>query len=111
MELLPIIVPMLLGFLALLFAILRTTGRLDDKIGRLDNKIDQVRVSLEAKMERGFALAREERNHGFALAREERNYGFAMAHQERRDLRNRIDRITDSLALRGLILPESGQQT
>ena len=65
----------------------RLDAKTDDQVTRLDAKIDGLRTELRAEMERG----------------------FARMHSDYRDVRNRLDRLTDSLALRGLQLePEEG---
>ena len=65
----------------------RLDAKIDDQVTRLDAKIDGLRTELRAEMERG----------------------FARMHSDYRDVRNRLDRLTDSLALRGLQLePEEG---
>ncbi|MBU42374.1 MAG: hypothetical protein CMN76_04080 [Spirochaetaceae bacterium] len=77
----------------------RLDAKIEERGNRLDAKIDQQVTRLETKID---SLRME--------LREEMHAGFAQVHSDYRDVRNRLDRLTDSLALRGLQLiePEEG---
>ena len=66
----------------------RLETRMNERAARFDSKIDDLRTELRAEMKSG----------------------FAQVHSDYRDVRHRLDRLTDSLALRGLQLlePEEG---
>lgn len=113
MESVILLMTSILGFLSLLFAIVRTTstlrrdirgdierldGRMDRVEGRLDRqdgKIDALRSEMDSKME-SLRTGLEQKM----------ERGFSKVHEDHRDLRGRLDRITDNLALRGLIPTE-----
>lgn len=103
----------ILGMLGLFFATLRSTAtlrrelredigaldvRMDSRIDRLDTRIDQI----DAKVDRLGAQSDAARGE----IRVEFQRGFDRLHEEYRDIRKRLDRLTDSLALRGLQLIE-----
>lgn len=145
MESIALLVTAILGFLSMLFAIVRTTstlrrdirgdigrlegrmdrldGRMDgfdgrmDRLGdRLDRRIDALQAStdglqgrmdglqgrmdtLQSRMDGKFDALRADLEHKLES-------GFLKMHDDHRDLRGRLDRITDNLALRGLIPTE-----
>ena len=92
MESVAILVSLALGFLTVIFAILRTTNTV-----RQDLRGDILR--LEDRTDRGFAAV----NARIDGVESRMDAGFARLHDDHRDLRGRLDRITDNLALRGLI--------
>ncbi|HBS04321.1 MAG TPA: hypothetical protein DEA96_05095, partial [Leptospiraceae bacterium] len=77
----------------------RLDAKIEEQENRLDAKIEEQGNRLDAKID---SLRTE--------LREEMQRGFARVHSDYRDVRNRLDRLTDSLALRGLQLiePEEG---
>lgn len=107
------------GFATLVIAFWRTAAslrrdvRADLAEWRAELKGDNA--SLRAELKGGNASLRAEMKADIAEVRtdirrlEDRmDRGFAAVHADHRDLRSRVDRITDSLAVRGLIPSEEG---
>ncbi|MEQ8352227.1 MAG: hypothetical protein RH862_12130 [Leptospiraceae bacterium] len=115
----------IVGMLGLFYATLRTAAmtrresradfeRLDSKIeeqgNRLHTKIDTHVARLETRMNERAARFDSKIDDLRTELRAEMKSGFAQVHSDYRDVRHRLDRLTDSLALRGLQLlePEEG---
>lgn len=64
------------------------------------------RAGLEAAEQVPFLLLRTEVRADLHRIEDRMERGLGLLHADQRDLRVRIDRITDNLALRGLIQPE-----
>ena len=98
----------IVGMLGLSYATLRSAAvtRLESRADfeRLYSKIEAQGARLDSKIEeQGNRLDARIDNLRSEL-REEMHAGFSRMHSDYRDVRNRLDRLTDSLALRGLKL-------
>ncbi len=95
----------------------RIDAKIDSKIdtleSMLESRIDGVQVKLESKIDgQDSRISSLEEKFDSKIdglrteMREEMRRGFTRVHADYRDVRNRLDRLTDSLALRGLQLIE-----
>ena len=88
----------------------RLDAKIEEQGNRLDAKIEEQENRLDAKIEEQGNRLDAKIDSLRTELREEMQRGFARVHSDYRDVRNRLDRLTDSLALRGLQLiePEEG---
>ena len=117
-------VSMSLGLITILFAILKSTSSLraevktefgdlraevKSEVGAMQSEIKGLRSDLKSESEglhSGLIRAEADSRGGFLRLEARIEKGFGEARQDHRDLRGRIDRITDNLGLRGLRLSE-----
>ncbi len=88
----------------------RLDAKIEEQGNRLDAKIEEQGARLDAKIEEQGARLDAKLDGLRTELRDEMQRGFAQVHSDYRDVRSRLDRLTDSLALRGLHLiePEEG---